>query len=84
MSLKKLFLASAAFTLALAAVSSPASSTPDCPPPHQYSGTCITVIAWAKDPQTGLCCQYPTPCSAPDGWEIFYGPNCTNPEIEGL
>ena len=83
MSLKKLFLASAAFTLALAAYSSPASST-SCPPAQQYSGVCITVIVWAKDPQTGICCQYPTPCSAPDGWEIFYGPDCTNPEIEGL
>jgi hypothetical protein len=83
MSLKKLFLASAAFTLVLAAYSSPASST-SCPPPRPYNDVCITVIVWAKDPQSGICCQYPTPCSAPDGWEIFYGPNCTNPEIEGL
>ncbi|HEX2224449.1 MAG TPA: hypothetical protein VHN15_09605 [Thermoanaerobaculia bacterium] len=43
-----------------------------CPPPQSYSGGCIQVIVWAKDPVTGTCCVYPTPCSAPKGWPIYY------------
>jgi len=82
MSLKKLTLASAAFALAIAALPGPAASTPNCPPPRQYSGDCIQVIVWAQSPDGTLCCQYGTPCSAPEGWQIYYGPNCTNPEIE--
>ncbi|HEY4574703.1 MAG TPA: hypothetical protein VIJ26_12080 [Thermoanaerobaculia bacterium] len=40
------------------------------------------MIVWAQDPATGMCCQYPTPCSAPAGWTIYYGPNCTSGGIE--
>ena len=83
MSLKKLSLVSAAFALAITALAGPASST-DCPPPRQYSETCIQVVVWAESPDGELCCQYGTPCSAPAGWQIHYGPNCTDPEIEGL
>jgi hypothetical protein len=83
MKLRTLWMVSAAFALAAAAHVGTASST-GCPPPQSYEGVCATVIVWAKAPGSDLCCQYPTPCSAPDGWEIFYGPNCTNPEIEGL
>ncbi len=33
------------------------------------SGTaCIQVVTPAKDPQTGLCKQFPTPCDVPAGW----------------
>ena len=44
----------------------------NCPPPKQYSGACIQVITYATDPATGQCCEYPTPCSAPDGWTLSY------------
>lgn len=43
-----------------------------CPPPQQYSGGCIQIIVWAKNPKDGTCCFYPTPCSAPTGWAIFF------------
>lgn len=33
---------------------------------------CIQVIVWAKNPGTGECVQFPTPCDAPAGWEIFF------------
>ena len=42
-----------------------------CPRPKPPENPCIQVIAWAKDPETGNCCQYPTPCHAPEGWETF-------------
>jgi hypothetical protein len=83
MSLKKLCLAASAFALAATAYVTP-SVAGNCPPPQHYSGVCIQVIVWAKDSNTGMCCQYSTPCAAPDGWQIFYGPNCTDPTIEGL
>jgi hypothetical protein len=51
-----------------------------CPAPRQYSGACIQVIVWAQNPETGACCQYPTPCSAPEGWQIFYSPECSSIE----
>ncbi|MFU8807383.1 MAG: hypothetical protein ACNA8W_26475 [Bradymonadaceae bacterium] len=44
---------------------------PACPPPEEPEGMCIQVIAWAKDPRTGICCQYPTPCHAPESWTTF-------------
>lgn len=42
-----------------------------CPRPRPPEEICIQVIAWAKDPETGNCCQYPTPCQAPEGWQTF-------------
>jgi len=76
---RKLSLA-AALVLVAAATRTATAST--CPPPRQYSGVCTQVIVWAQDPATGMCCQYPTPCSAPAGWTIYYGPNCTSGGIE--
>ncbi|MFP5285934.1 MAG: hypothetical protein ACLGI9_09380 [Thermoanaerobaculia bacterium] len=81
--LRKLWMVSAAFALTAAAQVGTASSN-GCPPPQPYEGVCAQVIVWAKDPATGMCCQYPNPCSVPAGWEIYYGPHCTNPEIEGF
>lgn len=79
----KLLMLSAAF--ALTAVASVSASSNTCPPPRQYSGACVQVIVWAKNPQTGECCgYYPTPCSAPAGWEQFYNPSCEDWTIEGL
>jgi hypothetical protein len=82
MSLRKVVLASAAFALTAAAQMGTAFSTSDCPPPRQYSGECIQVIVWAQSPDGNVCCQYSTPCSAPAGWTIYYGPGCTNNTIE--
>lgn len=79
MSLKKLLLGSAAFALATAAYVTPVASSPDCPPPQHYSGGCIQVVVWAKNPETGTCCYYSTPCAAPDGWQTF----STQEECEG-
>lgn len=79
--LKKLCLVSAAFALTIAASVTPAVSGGKCPRPQQYSGGCIQVVVWAQDPATGQCCMYGDPCSAPDGWTIYYGPDCTDPEI---
>lgn len=44
----------------------------DCPPPRQTDEICPQVVVWAKNPQDGTCCQYGTPCSAPEGWETFH------------
>jgi hypothetical protein len=81
MSLKNFFLASAAFGLVAAAQVGTATSGPNCPPPKHYSGSCIQVIVWAKSPDSNLCCQYSTPCAAPDGWTIYYGPGCTTTTV---
>jgi len=73
MSMKKLALGAAALALVTAVqVETAASSTKRCPPPRPFNGGCIDVIAFATDPQTGQCCQYPNPCSAPEGWTISY------------
>ena len=71
MSLKKLMLASCAFLLVGAASVQTAVSAPDCPKPRPYSGGCIQVITYAKNPTTGTCCEYPNPCSAPAGWATY-------------
>lgn len=68
MLLKKLLFASVAFALCAAAQVSPARASGTCPPPQQYSGACIQVIVWAKNPANGGCCQYPNPCAVPAGW----------------
>jgi hypothetical protein len=82
MSIKKFLLASAAFALVTAAQMGTASSGPNCPPARHYSGSCIQVIVWAQSPDGTQCCQYSTPCSAPSGWTIFYGPGCSNTTVE--
>ena len=49
---------------------------PECPAPRSYTGACEYVVVFAQDPATGVCCQYPDPCSAPEGWTIYYAPGC--------
>ena len=79
---KKLLMLSAAFALT-AAASVGTTSADGCPPPRQYSGVCTQNIVWAKDPVTGQCCgYYPTPCSAPAGWQTYSSPDCTDWVIE--
>lgn len=44
-----------------------------CPPGRNFQGVCIQVIAFAKQPGTGECCQFATPCDVPPGFgEIFF------------
>src|SRR6266540_5101925 len=45
---------------------------PTCPAPKPTSGACDAVIVWAKDPASGTCCQYGTPCTSPADWKTFY------------
>ncbi len=42
-----------------------------CPLPAQRDAICAQVIVVVKNPNTGDCCQYNTPCDAPMGWEEF-------------
>lgn len=37
--------------------------------PPSNNEFCIQVITPAKNPQTGQCKEYPTPCDVPQGWE---------------
>ena len=80
MSLKKFVFASAAFAL-FAAANSPTEAAKQCPT-QNYSGPCIQVITWAKNPDTGTCCQYPNPCVVPAGWQTYNSPDCINQVIE--
>lgn len=41
-----------------------------CPPPKDSGQICAQVIVWALSPE-GLCCEYPTPCHAPEGWQTY-------------
>jgi eight-cysteine-cluster-containing protein len=38
------------------------------PPPNVR---CAQVITWGKDPATGTCCQYPSPCNVPGEYDQF-------------
>jgi hypothetical protein len=61
-------LCGAAFLLlSFLAMNNKAEAAKACPTKH-YSGTCIQVITYATNPQTGECCVYPNPCVVPDGW----------------
>jgi hypothetical protein len=80
--MKRLLMLSAAFALTAVASVGTASSD-DCPPAREYSDMCIQMIVWAKNPETGQCCgYYPTPCSAPAGWQTYPNPDCTYWTIE--
>lgn len=45
---------------------------PSCPAPRDLDGLCAAVMAYARSPETGACCEYGSPCAAPESWEIFY------------
>ena len=32
---------------------------------------CTSVVVWARQSKSPLCCKYPTPCEAPQGWRVF-------------
>ena len=59
MTLRKLFLAAAAF--ALTATATHVATADTCPPPRQYSGACIDVIVWAKSPDAKSLLHVPEP-----------------------
>lgn len=42
-----------------------------CPAPLPYEGMCAQVMTWAKNPQSGQCCEYATPCETPTGWVTY-------------
>ncbi len=46
-------------------------AAPLCPAPLEVTIACEEVVVWAKDPVSGGCCQYGTPCIAPAGWSQF-------------
>jgi hypothetical protein len=64
MSLKKVVLAAGAFALVAAVHMQTAASAQDC----------IDIVVWATDPATGICYQFPNPCSVPPGWKTSYQP----------
>jgi len=35
---------------------------------------CIQITVWARNPDTGECREFGSPCSVPSGWEIFFDP----------
>lgn len=38
---------------------------------------CIQVTVWAKNPDTGECREFGSPCTVPSGWEIYwFDPTC--------
>jgi eight-cysteine-cluster-containing protein len=43
---------------------------PACPAPVAYEGDCAQVITYGRSAD-GLCCEYPTPCSLPEGVEAY-------------
>lgn len=43
----------------------------ECPQPTEYQGMCAQVITWARNPNTGTCCQYGSPCEVPQDWQTF-------------
>lgn len=43
--------------------------------PTDATRICIQVIAPARDPQTGTCKEFPTPCEVPTGW--YRVPSCS-------
>ncbi len=45
----------------------------NCPEPRDIPDglDCVAAEAIAKNPETGQCCTYGTPCAVPDGWDYY-------------
>lgn len=55
---------------------SPLTSPTISKPPGSDEGRfCIQVITPAKNPKTGECQEFPTPCDVPEGWDKVSGCN---------
>ncbi|MEM9068087.1 MAG: hypothetical protein AAGE52_06250 [Myxococcota bacterium] len=50
----------------------PAPEPSACPPPRTSGGACAAVMVWVKHPETSACCEYGSPCAAPEGWMQFH------------
>ena len=57
--------------VALDALKAQGNSANGCPQ-RPSRGICIQVIAYGQNPGNGRCCQFPTPCAVPPGWEVFF------------
>jgi len=51
-----------------------APTAPEQAPAAGPQATCPQIITYAKDPTTGVCQQFPTPCDVPPGWIVV--PSC--------
>ncbi len=49
----------------------PNATTQESQPLTEEEQICAQVITPAKDPDTGLVTDFPTPCDVPDGWIII-------------
>jgi hypothetical protein len=53
-----------------------------CPPPLDIP--CEEKTFWAKNPDSGECCEYARPCTTPTGWEKFKDEmTCEEPSSTG-
>lgn len=43
---------------------------PRCPPPREDT-SCAADASWAQDPSDGFCCEYASPCAAPETWPLY-------------
>ena len=78
--LKLRLLGFALIVLSFLAVDRTASAS-NCPR-KSYTGICSFGFVSARNPQTGECCLYPTPCMVPDGWQVYYNPLCEDMIVE--
>jgi len=49
-----------------------------CPPPRTDL-SCAPHHVWARDPESGVCCEYDKPCAASIGWLTYEGAAECNP-----
>ena len=49
-----------------------------CPPPRTDL-SCTPFHVWARDPDSGLCCDYDKPCEASLGWQTYGSAGKCNP-----
>ncbi len=68
---RALMISAVSLLIATACASTKKPGPGDCPPPRESKEICPQVVVWAKNPQTGGCCQYGTPCNAPEGWQTY-------------
>lgn len=58
--------------VALDALRAQGNSANGCPQ-RTSNEICIQVIAYARNPGNGRCCQFANPCSVPPGWgPVFF------------
>src|SRR5215813_9421397 len=50
-----------------------------CPAPKKVEGGCAAVMAYVKNPASGECCSYGSPCEVPIGGQQYSDDKCTSP-----